>query len=73
LPFAGKTLPEQYALGDFHIDGDLTESELHIFSSEHGFLGVFPLGNKHFARSPAIRSAYRQGHLAADRGAAEAV
>jgi len=48
LPFEGKSLDEQYALGDFYIDGDLPDSDLHVFSSEHGFLGMFPMGNKRY-------------------------
>jgi 2-polyprenyl-6-methoxyphenol hydroxylase-like FAD-dependent oxidoreductase len=48
LPFEGKSLDEQYALGDFYIDGDLPDSDLHVFSSEDGFLGMFPMGNKRF-------------------------
>jgi hypothetical protein len=38
----GKTRDEQYALGDVHIDGELAETDLHIFSSAHGFLGCSP-------------------------------
>jgi 2-polyprenyl-6-methoxyphenol hydroxylase-like FAD-dependent oxidoreductase len=48
LQFEGKTLDEQYALGDLHIDGDLADSDFHIFSSEHGFMGLFPMGGGHF-------------------------
>ena len=48
LPFEGKTRDEQYALGDLHIDGELAETDLHIFSSAHGFLGLFPMGNRRF-------------------------
>ena len=48
LPFEGKSLDEQYALGDFYIDGDLSESDFHVFSSEHGFLGLFPMGNRRY-------------------------
>jgi 2-polyprenyl-6-methoxyphenol hydroxylase-like FAD-dependent oxidoreductase len=48
LAFEGKSLEEQYALGDFYVDGDLSDSDLHIFSSEHGFMGMFPMGNKRF-------------------------
>ena len=44
LQFEGKTLDESYALGDLHIDGDLPETDFHIFSSEHGFMGLFPMG-----------------------------
>jgi 2-polyprenyl-6-methoxyphenol hydroxylase-like FAD-dependent oxidoreductase len=48
LPFEGKTRDEQYALGDLHIDGELAETDVHIFSSAHGFLGLFPMGNRRF-------------------------
>ena len=48
LHFEGKSLDEQYALGDFYIDGDLPDSDLHVFSSERGFLGMFPMGNKRY-------------------------
>jgi hypothetical protein len=45
LQFEGKSLEENYVLGDLHLDGDLVETDFHIFSSEFGFLGLFPLGN----------------------------
>ena len=48
LHFEGKSLVEDYALGDLHIDGDLVETDVHIFSSEHGFLGLFPMGGRRF-------------------------
>ncbi len=48
LQFEGKTLDEQYALGDLHVDGDLPDSDVHIFSSEHGFMGLFPMGRRHY-------------------------
>jgi 2-polyprenyl-6-methoxyphenol hydroxylase-like FAD-dependent oxidoreductase len=48
LRFEGKSLEEQYALGDFYIDSELPDSDLHVFSSEHGFLGMFPMGNKRY-------------------------
>src|SRR5580693_8466374 len=48
LPFVGKTRDEQYALGDLHIDGELAETDLHIFPFAHGFLGLFPMGNRRF-------------------------
>ncbi len=48
LKFEGKSLVENYALGDLYIDGDLPESDFHIFSSEHGFMGLFPMGNRRF-------------------------
>jgi 2-polyprenyl-6-methoxyphenol hydroxylase-like FAD-dependent oxidoreductase len=48
LEFHGKALEENYALGDFYLDGDLPETDMHIFSSEHGFMGMFPMGNHRF-------------------------
>jgi hypothetical protein len=48
IPFEGKTRVEQYALGDLHIDSELAETDLHIFSSAYGFLGLFPMGNRRF-------------------------
>jgi 2-polyprenyl-6-methoxyphenol hydroxylase-like FAD-dependent oxidoreductase len=48
LQFEGKTLDEDYALGDLHVDGDLADTDFHIFSSEHGFMGLFPMGGGHF-------------------------
>ena len=48
LGFKGETFVEEYALGDLHLDGDLTSSEVHIFSSTAGFLALFPLGDRHF-------------------------
>ena len=32
LHFEGKSHVEAYALGDLHIDGDLVETDFHIFS-----------------------------------------
>ena len=48
LPFEGHTREEQYALGDLLIDGDLPDTDFHIFSSENGFMGLFPMGGAHF-------------------------
>jgi 2-polyprenyl-6-methoxyphenol hydroxylase-like FAD-dependent oxidoreductase len=48
LHFEGKSLVEDYALGDLHIGGELVETDFHIFSSEHGFLGLFPMGGRRF-------------------------
>ena len=48
LGFEGHTFVEEYALGDLQIDGDLTESDMHIFGSDHGFMAIFPLGGRHF-------------------------
>ncbi len=48
LHFVGKSLVEDYALGDLHVDGDLIETDFHIFSSEHGFISLFPMGGRRF-------------------------
>lgn len=48
LRFEGKTLPDDFALGDLHVAADLVPTDFHIFSSEHGFLGLFPLGGAQF-------------------------
>jgi len=48
LTFEGKTLDEQYALGDLHFDGELVETDFHIFPSEHGFMGLFPMDQRRF-------------------------
>ena len=48
LSFEGRSHPEGYALGDLHVEGDLAETDLHIFSSDHGFMGLFPMGGDHF-------------------------
>jgi hypothetical protein len=37
-----------YALGDIRVDGDLAEDDFHIFSTEHGFMGLFPFGGRRF-------------------------
>src|ERR1700730_1485279 len=48
LPFEGHTRAEQYALGDLLVAGDLPDSDICIFSSDHGFMGLFPMGGEHF-------------------------
>ena len=48
LQFSGKTRAEDYALGDLYIDGDIPDSDFHIFSSQYGFMGLFPMGNRRF-------------------------
>ena len=48
LPFEGKTFDDHYALGDLHLDGELAETDFHIFSSERSFMAIFPLGARHF-------------------------
>jgi 2-polyprenyl-6-methoxyphenol hydroxylase-like FAD-dependent oxidoreductase len=46
--FEGKSLVEDYALGDLYVDGNLVETDFHIFSSEHGFISLFPMGGRRF-------------------------
>ena len=46
--FKGKTREEMYVLGDLYIDGDLPSTDFHIFSSQFGFMGLFPLGASRF-------------------------
>jgi 2-polyprenyl-6-methoxyphenol hydroxylase-like FAD-dependent oxidoreductase len=48
LPFEGHTREEQYALGDLLVAGDLPDSDVQIFSSDHGFMALFPMGGEHF-------------------------
>ena len=48
LEFKGKTLDETFLLGDVHITSDLPNSNFHIFSSQQGFLGLFPMGGSHY-------------------------
>lgn len=48
LAYDGHAREEHYALGDMMIDGALADTDLHIFSSDHGFMGVFPMGGAHF-------------------------
>jgi 2-polyprenyl-6-methoxyphenol hydroxylase-like FAD-dependent oxidoreductase len=48
LPFEGHTREEQYALGDLLVAGNLADSDFHLFSSDHGFMGLFPMGGEHF-------------------------
>ena len=48
LAFEGKSLGHSYALADLHLDGDIPDDELSIFLGEHGFMAVFPMGNRHF-------------------------
>lgn len=48
LPFSGHTRDETYALGDIAVDGDLSQDEFHLFSTEYGFLGLFPMGGRRF-------------------------
>lgn len=48
LPFEGRTIDAGYALGDVRVEGDLAEEAFHLFSTEHGFMGLFPMGHRRF-------------------------
>jgi 2-polyprenyl-6-methoxyphenol hydroxylase-like FAD-dependent oxidoreductase len=48
LPFSGHTREETYALGDIRVDVGLSEDNFHLFSTEWGFLGLFPMGERRF-------------------------
>ncbi len=48
LAFQGKTRNENFALADLHVEGDLAATDIHIFSSEFGFMGLFPMGGDRF-------------------------
>jgi len=45
LPFEGRTFEQTYALGDVRVETSLSEGDYHLFSSQDGFLGLFPLGH----------------------------
>ena len=49
IDFEGHAREDSYLLVDVSIDGDgLTETDFHVFSSVHGFMGLFPLGHRLF-------------------------
>ena len=48
MEFEGKSLSETYDLADLHIDGELPEDEISIFTAGHGLLAAFPLGGRRF-------------------------
>jgi len=48
LPFTGRSLPQNYVLGDVHLTGDIPEDQLSIFLARNGFLAVFPMGAGRF-------------------------
>jgi 2-polyprenyl-6-methoxyphenol hydroxylase-like FAD-dependent oxidoreductase len=48
MSFEGMTFDQTYALGDVLVGGDLGEDTFHLFSTEYGFLGMFPLGHGRF-------------------------
>jgi 2-polyprenyl-6-methoxyphenol hydroxylase-like FAD-dependent oxidoreductase len=48
LNFTGKTMGQNYALGDLHIDGDIQQDQLSVFIGRKGFVALFPMGSKRF-------------------------
>jgi 2-polyprenyl-6-methoxyphenol hydroxylase-like FAD-dependent oxidoreductase len=48
LGFHGRSLPQNYVLGDLHLAGDMPENQLSIFLAPKGFLAVFPMGDGRF-------------------------
>lgn len=48
LPFTGRSLTQNYVLGDLYLAGDMPEDQLSIFLGRHGFLAVFPMGDGRF-------------------------
>lgn len=48
LPFTGRSLPQNYVLGDVSLTGDLPADQLSIFLGRRGFLAVFPMGDGRF-------------------------
>lgn len=44
LPFKGKSLTQNYVLGDVHLARDIPEDQLSIFLARNGFLAIFPMG-----------------------------
>jgi hypothetical protein len=64
LPFEGRTFERTYALGDVRVEGDFSEDDFHLFSSQYGFLGLFPLGHGRFRIIAAERPTEAGGDLA---------
>ena len=48
LPFTGRSLPQNYVLGDVHLAGPIPEDQLSIFLAPNGFLAIFPMGDGRF-------------------------
>jgi 2-polyprenyl-6-methoxyphenol hydroxylase-like FAD-dependent oxidoreductase len=48
LPFTGRSLQQNYVLGDVHLAGQMAEDQLSIFLAPKGFLAVFPMGDGRF-------------------------
>ncbi len=64
LDFRGKALDYVYALGDIDVDGDLSATGMHIFTSVHGFMAMFPMGGRQFrliASDPPMKPSQTRG------------
>ncbi|BBY30158.1 FAD-dependent oxidoreductase [Mycolicibacterium sediminis] len=48
VSFEGRSLPQNYVLGDVHLAGAMPEDQLSIFLAANGFLAVFPMGGGRF-------------------------
>jgi 2-polyprenyl-6-methoxyphenol hydroxylase-like FAD-dependent oxidoreductase len=48
LPFTGRSLPQNYVLGDVQLAGGIAEDQLSIFLAPNGFLAIFPMGDGRF-------------------------
>jgi 2-polyprenyl-6-methoxyphenol hydroxylase-like FAD-dependent oxidoreductase len=48
LKFEGKTFDQSYALADLSCNSELSDTDFHFFSSEHGFAGLLSLGERRF-------------------------
>lgn len=48
MDFAGTSMEQEYLLADLYVDGPVSETELSIYLSKHGFMGFFPMGDRHF-------------------------
>ncbi|MDT5365534.1 MAG: hypothetical protein QOC69_7296 [Mycobacterium sp.] len=48
LGFEGRSLPQNYVLGDVHLAGAVPQDQLSIFLAPKGFLAVFPMGDGRF-------------------------
>jgi 2-polyprenyl-6-methoxyphenol hydroxylase-like FAD-dependent oxidoreductase len=56
LPLTGRSLPQNYVLGDLSLSGEIREYQLSIFLAPKGFLAVFPMGDKRFQLDQSDRA-----------------
>jgi 2-polyprenyl-6-methoxyphenol hydroxylase-like FAD-dependent oxidoreductase len=48
LGFEGRSLPQNYVLGDVRLAGEIPTDQLSVFLAPNGFLAVFPMGDGRF-------------------------